>query len=97
MYIEDIFFITRPVVIIFKDFFAKNIPNMKYLEPDTAPYIFIKVNGCDKEFAKNAAAKGVVVIPGSAFGESGTGWIRISYALNRELLQKGLEILAEIM
>ena len=80
-----------------KKFFAENNPDLKYLEPDAAPYIFVNVNGCDKEFAVKAAAKGVVVIPGSAFGESGTGWIRICYALNRDILQKGLEILSKLL
>jgi aspartate aminotransferase len=77
------------------EYFAVNLPDCHYLEPDAAPYLFIKVDRDDTELAAELAVKGVIVIPGSAFGSSGRNWIRISYALNRDLLERGLDILAE--
>ena len=35
--------------------------------------------------------EGVVVAPGSAFGEQGEGYIRISYATSVETIRKGME------
>ncbi|MCF7918698.1 MAG: pyridoxal phosphate-dependent aminotransferase [Candidatus Cloacimonetes bacterium] len=78
-------------------YFQKNLPELEYLKPDAAPYLFINVKGCDKEFSRKAAAEGVIVIPGSAFGPGSTGWIRISYALNRELLSRALTILVKLL
>jgi aspartate aminotransferase len=35
--------------------------------------------------------RGVVVVPGEAFGEHGAGYARISYAVNVETLKEALE------
>jgi aminotransferase len=34
---------------------------------------------------------GVVVVPGSGFGEAGEGFIRISYATSEEMIKEGLK------
>ena len=61
------------------------------LENHAAPYLFIKVGGSDVEFAGAMLKKGVITVPGSAFGEMGNGWIRISYGLPEDELIEGLD------
>jgi aspartate aminotransferase len=39
--------------------------------------------------------RGVVVVPGDAFGEHGAGYARISYATDMETLEEAIEIMAE--
>ena len=39
--------------------------------------------------------KQVVVVPGTAFGPSGEGYIRISYATSLEQIQKGMDLIEE--
>ena len=80
-----------------KAYLADKLPEMEYLPPEAAPYIFIRVNRDDVKLAAELCQKGVIVIPGSAFGASGKNWIRISYALNQDLLEKGLDILASVI
>lgn len=78
-------------------FMDKELPHVHYIKPDAAPYLFIKVGEDDTEFAQKAAAEGVIVIPGSAFGKSGKGWIRISYALEGDILVQGMNKLKKIL
>jgi len=37
----------------------------------------------------------VIVVPGEAFGESGAGLARISYATDEETLREAIEIMGE--
>ncbi|MCF7912387.1 MAG: pyridoxal phosphate-dependent aminotransferase [Candidatus Cloacimonetes bacterium] len=76
------------------DYFATRLPDIEYLPPDAAPYLFIRVDRDDTKLAAELSAKGVIVIPGCAFGQNGKNWIRISYALDTRLLIQGLDILA---
>lgn len=68
----------------------KEIPYIKAFEPRGAFYIFanIKDTGMkSEEFAEWLLEKArVVVIPGTAFGPNGEGYIRISYATKKEKL-----------
>lgn len=68
--------------------------------PDGAFYIFAKIpanliqNSMD--FAYDLAWKGkVAVVPGSAFGPGGEGYVRISYATSMENLQKAIHNIKE--
>ena len=50
------------------------------------------------EFSNYLLEKGrIVVTPGSAFGKSGEGFIRFSYAASAEKIQKCLAILADVV
>jgi len=64
-------------------------------EPQGAFYAFpsIEVTGMDDdEFAeKLLQEERVAVIPGSAFGEAGRGYVRCSYATNYEKIEEALE------
>ena len=63
-------------------------------EPHGAFYVFPSVHNTgltDEEFAeKLLLEEKVAVVPGSAFGDSGLGFIRCSYATNYNLIEKAL-------
>lgn len=63
------------------------------LIPNAGPYIMCKTDIDDLEYATKLAAKGVIVVPVSAFGELGKGWIRINHAVEDELLIRAMGIL----
>ena len=61
-------------------------------EPKGAFYIFPYVGGSSEEFATNLLEEEhVVVVPGTAFGEYGEGYIRISYAYSLEDLKEAVK------
>ena len=68
---------------------------LECFEPFGAFYIFpcIKEFGMtSEEFAtKLLETEKVAVVPGTAFGDSGEGFVRISYAYSLENLKKALE------
>ncbi|MCR5546055.1 MAG: aminotransferase class I/II-fold pyridoxal phosphate-dependent enzyme [Lachnospiraceae bacterium] len=74
---------------------------LKCFEPYGAFYIFpsIKEFGMtSEEFAtKFLASKKVAVVPGTAFGDSGEGFIRISYAYSLEQLKLALDRMEEFI
>lgn len=65
-----------------------HIPGLSCLKPQGAFYVFVnisKLNVSSREFAERLLKEyQVVVVPGSAFGDSGEGFIRLSYATKRE-------------
>jgi aspartate aminotransferase len=73
----------------------RSIPGIKCPEPEGAFYVFpsIKETGLSssqfEERALNQA--GVALLSGSAFGEYGEGYVRLSYANSQENIQKALE------
>jgi aspartate/methionine/tyrosine aminotransferase len=68
--------------------------------PGGAFYAFVKVperlGMTAEEFMKAARAKRVLIVPGYAFSKRDTHF-RISYAVRDEVLDEGLEIIAELM
>lgn len=71
------------------------------LEPRGAFYAFpnITVTGMtDEEFCENLLhEERVAVVPGSAFGRSGTGFVRACYATNRDKIEIALERMGRFM
>ena len=75
-----------------------DIPGMSVRPPKGAFYAFANVsqltqaNGMtSKEFCMDLLKKtGVVIVPGSGFGDSGEGFVRITYATSEENIQRGL-------
>lgn len=65
-----------------------------YFEPFGAFYIFVNVKSfglTSEQFCEKLLVdKKVAVVPGSAFGESGEGYVRISYAYSLERLQQAM-------
>jgi len=64
-------------------------------EPHGAFYVFPSIHNTgltDEEFAeKLLMEEKVAAVPGSAFGDSGIGFLRCSYATNYELIEQALE------
>jgi aminotransferase len=61
-------------------------------EPTGAFYAFPEVPGDDDEFAEALLQEeGVAVVPGSVFGESGEGHVRLSYATGMEELRAAFD------
>jgi len=64
-------------------------------EPHGAFYVFSSIHSTgmdDETFAERLLMEEkVAVVPGSAFGDAGKGFVRCSYATNYELIEKALE------
>ena len=71
------------------------IPGMSCRTPKGTFYAFVNIRGLgmtSEEFANRLLeSKQVVVVPGTAFGEKGEGYIRISYAASREEITEGMD------
>ena len=51
----------------------------------------------DLELTKKLAEAGVIVVPGSAFGQFGEGHVRISYAASHENIDRAFQIIKELV
>ena len=84
-----------------RDYVVKRLSEIgfNYIYPTGAFYIFVQLpqdfQGTSWDFATRLAHEAqVAVVPGSAFGTSGEGWFRISYAASQSALREGLNRLA---
>jgi len=86
--------------------FVKNLPKARVSKPNASMYLFPdmsqyirekKLN--DVEFTmKLADEKGVVMLPGSIFGEAGKNHLRVTFVtMKEEDIVKGIELLAEFV
>ena len=78
---------------------ACNDAGLSYLVPEGAFYLWMSIEGRDStpfalELVKH---KRVALAPGSAFGENGNGWIRISLANSSEAVVRGVQAVAELL
>ncbi len=77
------------------------ISGFKCKKPQGAFYIFPNIRGfkmSSEEFAMQILEKArVVVVPGTAFGEHGEGFIRISYAASKEKLADALSRIKSVL
>jgi aspartate/methionine/tyrosine aminotransferase len=77
------------------------MPGVSCPEPKGAFYLFPDISGtgmADEEFAWWLLEAGkVAVIPGTAFGKSGTGHIRIACTLSMEDLGKAMDRMEEAL
>lgn len=77
------------------------IPGVKCQKPQGAFYVFPNI----KDFGRTSHALadqileegGVALLPGSAFGEYGEGYLRLSYATSVETIHRGLERIGEVL
>ena len=67
--------------------------------PDGAFYIYADVSrkGDSMSVCRGLMERGIITIPGIAFGETGEGWLRISYAASESDLEKGLAIVRDYL
>ena len=74
---------------------------LQCFEPEGAFYVFpsIKSTGlCSEEFAEKLLySKRVAVVPGNAFGDSGEGFVRISYSYSLRHLAEALKRIEEFV
>jgi aspartate aminotransferase len=79
----------------------RSIPGVNCPEPEGAFYVFpsIKEIGLSSsQFEERALSQaGVALLSGSAFGEYGEGYVRLSYANSQENIQKALERLDKLV
>lgn len=77
------------------------IDNISCLRPEGAFYIFANISKSgltSREFSiRLLEEQQVVVVPGTAFGDSGEGFIRISYATSREQISEGIARIEKFM
>jgi len=70
------------------------LPGIKCLNPGGAFYVFPNISGTgmdDVTFANRMLEEaGVSLLPGSNFGQSGAGYVRLCYANSRENISEGL-------
>jgi aspartate aminotransferase len=73
------------------------IPRLGYTPPDGAFYFFVDVSayGDSLEVARRILERRqVITIPGQAFGPSGAGWLRLSFAADLATIRMGMERIA---
>ncbi|WP_297548599.1 pyridoxal phosphate-dependent aminotransferase [Thermococcus sp.] len=82
--------------------YLNEMPHIQPFRPKGAFYVWVKIDPeldmTSEDFAEwlldNAK---VVVIPGTAFGKQGEGWVRISYATEKEKLIEAMERMREAL
>ncbi|HEY9246157.1 MAG TPA: pyridoxal phosphate-dependent aminotransferase [Candidatus Methanoperedens sp.] len=68
---------------------------IRCIKPEGAFYAFPEVE--DENAPQKLLQKGVIVTPGTAFGENGKGHIRISYSTSEENLRRALGIMGMVL
>jgi aspartate aminotransferase len=79
----------------------RSIPGINCPEPEGAFYVFLSIKETglsSSQFEERALSQaGVALLSGSAFGEYGEGYVRLSYANSQENIQKALERLNQFV
>ena len=75
------------------------IDGMELVPPKGAFYAFpsFDMNMSSQELAEHLIREGLICTPGSAFGTYGEGHLRFSYAASEEKIEKGMDILADVV
>jgi aspartate aminotransferase len=63
-------------------------------KPEGAFYAFVPMGS---SLVERVLGKGVVIVPGSAFGKNAPGYARLSYSASRETLQKALDRIQSVL
>ena len=74
--------------------------SVAYVRPHGAFYLMVDVSraGDSLDFAKRLLKEvQVSVVPGSAFGPGGEGWVRVSLCIARDTLEAGLTRLVDVL
>lgn len=74
--------------------------SLPYVEPEGTFYFFIDTTELSKDSEKAAVnllrKHGIATVPGSAFGPSGDGYVRISYTTSTKLVEEVAEVLKKL-
>ncbi len=77
------------------------IPGMRCIRPQGAFYAFPNIEGTglgERELADRLLTEaGVAVLPGTAFGQAGKGYIRIAYTQSEDELKLGLQRISDFI
>jgi aspartate aminotransferase len=84
------------------DLISKKLRQMSldFVSPQGAMYVYPRLNGSiqtDTELVNTLLELGVAVAPGSGFGDNYKQFVRISACQPKELLNRGLEIIASVL
>jgi acetylornithine aminotransferase len=60
-------------------------------------YLWVDVGGSSEEFARRLLGNGIVVAPGSFFGEAGEGYVRFALVPTQEQCERAATILREVL
>ncbi len=74
------------------------IPGIRFALPEGAFYFFVDVSahGSSLDIARRVLErKKVIVVPGEAFGDNASGWLRISYAADDDAIVRGIRALGD--
>ncbi|OGN73704.1 MAG: aspartate aminotransferase [Chloroflexi bacterium GWB2_49_20] len=78
-----------------------NIPGVSCRKPQGAFYVFPNIRGTGLSSSQAAdlilEKAGVALLPGSAFGEYGEGYLRLSYATSIDNIECGLEAIRRVL
>jgi aspartate/methionine/tyrosine aminotransferase len=78
-----------------------SIPGMRCARPQGAFYAFPNIEGTgfgERELADRLLTEaGVAVLPGTAFGPAGKGYIRLAYTQSEDELKEGLARIREFV
>lgn len=69
---------------------------LKVFTADATFYVWFAVEGDDVEYVKRALEVGVMLTPGSAFGEGGRGWVRASVTAPDDDIDAAVERLSRL-
>ena len=64
---------------------------------DATFYLWFDVGGSSEEFARRLLGHGIVVAPGSFFGEAGEGYVRLALVPTQEQCERAASILREVL
>jgi aspartate/methionine/tyrosine aminotransferase len=69
------------------------------VSPKGAFYVFpyIAMYGHSRDVAMTLAKNGVIVVGGQAFGQYGEGYIRVSFAADREKIDRAFDIIERVL
>ncbi|RYX78634.1 pyridoxal phosphate-dependent aminotransferase [bacterium] len=72
---------------------ATSVPGLTVMSPMAGYYLFAKLPGNlpSRIFAEQLVGVGVIVIPGSAFGSAGEGYVRICFGRSAAAITAGIE------
>lgn len=73
--------------------FINNFPQYRILNSNSFPYLFFRIDNDDIQFVNKMINEGLILMPGSIFGSNGKNWIRLNYAVDKNKLAKGINIL----
>jgi aspartate aminotransferase len=77
------------------------IPGVRCAKPQGSFYAFPNIQGTgfdERELADRLLTEaGVAVLPGTAFGEAGKGYIRLAYTQSEDELKRGLKLIADFI